>query len=1285
MNIEFIQKKVIKFIKFIQNKYSIEGFPLHIILKKSLKYKDKYNLTDEEFKLFQESYQKIYYQNKNTFVKPKNNMALFFGENHNTANKININNEDEPVAKQILTAYQYSKTNWQQVILQSILYNEDNLINNNNIKDSVDVNYLSFVHPVIAAMFIPNIKQYNNYFLLTNLAYIFKCKYEGDMISFYPNMQMIYNLITDPTDIVCSIDSPIKDILNRILLQISLWKVVLQLRQGNFYDGNNNHCKNDFMNIINMCKLSIYDAPDLLMIGDENVILRRLLNSLAYRSVTVFSYPTSLFKLFNGTTNIPMNYVQVSKISILYLKLPIFGLNNNTSNITLQDSLLTTVPIMHNGGIETRVIYVANTNGTLIISVPRRTYKPINNEIFNFANMPHHAYGFEVLNNYKVDVNSKLDINKGKQVLNLKSMVVLKENNFIIGTKTFLLPPYINNTLLNDINNINSNNITIYDPLSNHNLRIWDNNLDTIEDFTQKSTIFIYVNNDDNNDEFIVILEEAYSLALKILNDEYINIPIGDIIGGTRELNELGDRIIKFHKIITDEEFANKITKPEILKVYTIQIKEILKVATLLTSKEILEVILNKNKKSDDSTIIFENEKLKLQIDDLQKKIDKILEKEIENEQLKKHLKELEKQLSDAAKIQAPTAQAQAAPAPAQAAKIPAPSAQAAKIPAPAAKIPAPPIPPPMPGAPPPPPPPPPMPGAPPPPPPMSGAPPPPPPPPIPGAPGAGQTKGKFLDIYTENNFYNLFDKIYNYKSTLVDNINTEIFKINDLFLKLEYNIVKKNFEIKDLKTTDLPSILDQYKIYLNLFDPDTLNKYNNIIDNIEVHERQLDNYNKIIELIQINIKYYLRIDIKKTINKELKKNKIFDKLNKFYKDTITKFKQIQDEIKRANKTVNENNSVENEINYLKVENEFNNYNKKISMFKNVYRVISEYTQIIDSNLDKTIKTPTNEKLILSTINLLTKLYNLYNDKLDKSRILLQNIDDNVSNDDLLYIIEKLENFKELYKLYNTKLKYTKKEQEIINEKYINEITKIFDDKINVKNDINKILRQLLDFNDAIQQIYINLQKNEYDINYMSYTRQLKIEKKTKTKDGDNDGVVIINYDTTVNDDIPFNNTISIEIMEKIKKNKKNYKLTDITQQKLIDFIVSKLTINIKNEIKKSEKNDSNNFTILLKGDITIYKKYIQQLENLLQNNLILSPKDKLFLSQEDIELIGKKLISTTEKFNLYNTLSGCDSNLFTLIIENIKTTYELQAGGYKKNKRFIKYISYILSKNIFK
>lgn len=63
--------------------------------------------------------------NKFTILKPKNNMANLFGEKHYIADKIDINEEDLPIAKQILTLYQHSKITCCQFILQSITYNED--------------------------------------------------------------------------------------------------------------------------------------------------------------------------------------------------------------------------------------------------------------------------------------------------------------------------------------------------------------------------------------------------------------------------------------------------------------------------------------------------------------------------------------------------------------------------------------------------------------------------------------------------------------------------------------------------------------------------------------------------------------------------------------------------------------------------------------------------------------------------------------------------------------------------------------------------------------------------------------------------------------------------------------------------------------------------------------------------------------------------------------------------------------------------------------------------------
>ena len=534
-----IKKKALKFIKYIEKEYGQNRYPLYLVLNKSLKYKSKYNLNNEEFEVFKYYYNTLlnvrYNTNDYTINKLNTKMFELFGDNHYSINKINIKEEDKYIANKILNLYDNTRLISHQVISQTLFYDE-NIYEKPQFqynKDPKIVNYLSYVHPVLAAMFIPNIKQHNEYFLLTNLSYIFKCKYEGNIIESYHNMVMIYNLISDNTDIVCDAESPIKDILNRILLQINLWQIVLKLRQGMFYDTYDSIINSNFMTLIDNCKISTYDAPDLLMIGDENVILRRLLNSLAYRCVTIATYPTLNNKNIEiDFYNVPITFTQITKIPIFYIKLPIINhITNNINKIILEDTLTMISPIMTNGNLEYSVISIVDTNGSLIISVPRRVYKPINNnlynipQIFNFSNMPHHSYGYEMINNYPVYCHNKLEIKtKGKEILYLKSIVVLKEteeknNKFIIGTKTLILKDQNKKILLNELSNEDLKKIIVYDPINNHNLREWDDTLENTEDFLEKSTIFIFNEKEkEKNDE--KLLDENYKLMNEIIKDK---------------------------------------------------------------------------------------------------------------------------------------------------------------------------------------------------------------------------------------------------------------------------------------------------------------------------------------------------------------------------------------------------------------------------------------------------------------------------------------------------------------------------------------------------------------------------------------------------------------------------------------------------------------------------------------------------------------------------------------------------------------------------------------------
>ena len=482
-----IRKRSIKFTKLIERKYGMYGHPLHIILNKALKYKKKYNLSEEEFELFRQYYQKsMNIRNNGTkydILVPNTNMAKVFGDDPYTNNKIHVNDGDHKIVKDILTLYDLNRVIWQQVTLQSITYNSTDMIARTFTlppagtyqNDPKTTNFSSFIHPVIAAMFLPKITRFDEYFLFTNLAYILRCKYLGEPISTFHSYLMLYNLVTDPTDVVCNADSPLKDILNRVMLQVTLWKNVIRLRQGGVYDNYNSFVAADLMAQIDNCKLSTYDAPDLMMIGDENVIIRRLLSSLAYRCATIYSVPTTMPLFVQGgmnpnmqvsALNIPMNFTQVTKVPMIYIRLPLHGMPplptaagaTPTPPLDIQSALHTVQPLMYNGKLESRSMSVANTDGVLIVSIPRRTYKAISGniynlpQVFNMSNLPHHAFGLETLNNTEVqtDLCLKIGFNNNAAVdpkqsdhLYIKSVVALKEkednnNSFIYGSKTYI-------------------------------------------------------------------------------------------------------------------------------------------------------------------------------------------------------------------------------------------------------------------------------------------------------------------------------------------------------------------------------------------------------------------------------------------------------------------------------------------------------------------------------------------------------------------------------------------------------------------------------------------------------------------------------------------------------------------------------------------------------------------------------------------------------------------------------------------------------------------------------
>jgi hypothetical protein len=185
-----------------------------------------------------------------------------------------------------------------------------------------------------------------------------------------------------------------------------------------------------------------------------------------------------------------MIYIRLPSSNMLNLQLPVHGIGlagapavagaagaavQPKSNI--QSYLQNPQTTLFNGRLENRIMSVVGTDGVLIVSIPRRTYKALSGsiynlpQVFNMSAMPHHAYGVETLNNTKIKTNLYLKISntnndnadiKQPDKLFLKSVVSLKEqtannNTFIYGSKTYIFSH-------------TNQDITVYDPIKNNNL-----------------------------------------------------------------------------------------------------------------------------------------------------------------------------------------------------------------------------------------------------------------------------------------------------------------------------------------------------------------------------------------------------------------------------------------------------------------------------------------------------------------------------------------------------------------------------------------------------------------------------------------------------------------------------------------------------------------------------------------------------------------------------------------------------------------------------------------------
>jgi len=433
-----ISKKAKKFAQLIREKYSNQQYPFHVLLDKARLYKQKYNLTEDEFTEFQRIYeQELVGVGSNEVMLPMTNMMKMLGSVSVDYQGFNskLNDNDYKYLQELLKLFASSRPLHAQVVLQSLQYTDCSIeAISGQFRPELGHKPGDSVHPVIAALFFPKIDLLERHFLQSNIAGIVKARYSGENLTNQPDYELFYALTNDPNDVVCDNRSTVVDLLNRAQVQQQLWNSVLNLRNGQYY----NASFRDFVGAVDMCRLNKNDNPDLIYGRYDGTILKRLLSTFSFRPTVVAVAP-----VYNPSVLNP--YQQnvrpvVTAIPMFNVRLP----SNQEVNFDLSTITRIEQPFLENGAIITRTTEMIYSRGVLFFFVDRRSnlMKFEQAPMFNLGRLPLAVSGFERINNSRVLWTPEIQVRT--QVYKLCSVVTAEVNNlntndnYVIGSSTLI-------------------------------------------------------------------------------------------------------------------------------------------------------------------------------------------------------------------------------------------------------------------------------------------------------------------------------------------------------------------------------------------------------------------------------------------------------------------------------------------------------------------------------------------------------------------------------------------------------------------------------------------------------------------------------------------------------------------------------------------------------------------------------------------------------------------------------------------------------------------------------
>ena len=442
-NLEKIKKRAYKFKEQLYNKYGGFNLPFPTIIKKAKKFIKKYGFSDDEFDCFLKYALADGRLNQtNVYNVPNTEMSktLGFSSVITLGDKLHYKEDERVHLEGILKLYEVSKPLHEQIKMQTITYYDTaaQAMSGEFIRSRHSP--YSYVHPVIAALFLPKVRYLEEMMLLANIGNIINLKKEGYPILTKPDYELYWAMISDPNDLACSHmrNSPLKDLESRFKVQIKLWECVLSLRQGRYYDDK----LVDFLATLDKCPNNLFDAPDLSYVRDEGTILRKVLGVFSLRPTVVSVIPH--YGSVTGYTPLTVaNQITSIPMMTMYLP-PRYSTAVQSPRVSFNVQMEQPRWFIQNKMIVPKSIAIVFSRDVFFLYVPRRFYNMDFSKYttpFSFSRLPVTVSGTERLNDTEFEFQWDIDIFGSR--FELRSVVFVdtsKENDdIIIGTSAGII------------------------------------------------------------------------------------------------------------------------------------------------------------------------------------------------------------------------------------------------------------------------------------------------------------------------------------------------------------------------------------------------------------------------------------------------------------------------------------------------------------------------------------------------------------------------------------------------------------------------------------------------------------------------------------------------------------------------------------------------------------------------------------------------------------------------------------------------------------------------------